>query len=128
MKIKLFCSMCLLILAIAVPNTLFAQYGDQRFNLSGFVEVLYQQFDFEQEENNIVKDTLKDKPHFALNNLNLYMNFNVDENWLGNVNYVRDRSLEGYAGRSERNVRIRNRVRVLEYGLINFVPARHGIR
>lgn len=73
---------CLIILASAYQNKLYAQYDEQRFNLSGFAEMRYQRFDFDQEENNLVRDQLRYKDHFAVNNINLYMNFNVDANWL----------------------------------------------
>ena len=53
MKKILLNSICLFIITVAVPNTLLAQYEGQRFNLSGFIETRYQQFEFEQEENNI---------------------------------------------------------------------------
>ncbi len=93
MKKRLLTLGILFLLAVFLPRThLLAQAEEesmegflddveQRFNISGFMTFQYVKFDFKSEDNTF-KNMMNEEERFALNNLNLYLSFNVSDDLL----------------------------------------------
>ncbi len=65
----------------AEEDMVFMEEIERRFNISGFMSFQYQKMDVKSDDNPL-KDLVNEQEHFRLNNLNVYLSFNVSDELL----------------------------------------------